>query len=177
MNEISQLADVAEIVGALIVVGGVFFAVMQMRQIRQQRREMAAIELFRFYGKPEFAEAYYRVLSLPDGLDKTALCETGANVESCAMLISTTMENIGVMVFHRIVPSVVVKNLVGTSAIVLWRKLGHWIADLRVELDNPAAFEWFEWLAGILEKMDDESMPPAYEQHKNWKPRQQAPDI
>lgn len=177
MNDLSRLANIAEIVGALIVVGGVFFAILQMRQIRQQRREMAAIELFRFYGKPEFAEAYYRVLSLPDDLDKSTLRGRHADVESCAMLISTTMENIGVMVYHRIVPSVVVKNLVGTSTVILWRKLEHWIMDLRVELDNPAAFEWFEWLAHVLDEMVDENMPPAYVQHKNWKPLRQTRDI
>ena len=47
VNDLTKLANIAEIVGALIVVGGLFFALMQMRQIRQQRRELAAIELFR----------------------------------------------------------------------------------------------------------------------------------
>lgn len=177
MNDISQLADVAEIVGAIIVIGGVFFAIMQMRQIRQQRRDMAAIELFRFFGKPEFAEAYYRVLNLPDGMNKANLRDNHANTEACAMLISTTMENIGVMVFHRIVPSVVVENLLGTSAIILWRKLQPWITDMRDELDNPATFEWFEWLAIILNTMDDDDAPPAYVEHQNWKPLRQSRDI
>ncbi len=160
----------AEILGALIVIGGVFFAVMQMRQIRQQRREMAAIELFRFYGNPDFAEAYHVVLDLPAGLTKSGMREHFADAEPCAMLISTTMENIGVMVFHRIVPSVVVKNLLGPSAIILWSKLELWIKDMRDELGNPAAFEWFEWLAIILQELRQDDQLPAYDAHKNWKP-------
>ena len=170
MSDLSRLADMAEILSALIVIGGVFFAVIQMRQIRQQRREMAAIELFRFFGNPDFAEAYHVVLNLPAGLSKSDMHERFAGAESCAMLISTTMENIGVMVFHRIVPSVVVKNLLGPSATILWSRLELWINDMRAELENPAAFEWFEWLAHILRDLRTDDQLPAYDAHKNWKP-------
>ena len=68
MNDLTKLANIAEIVGALIVVGGLFFALMQMRQIRQQRRELAAIEMFRFFGNPDFTRAYKTILRLPDGM-------------------------------------------------------------------------------------------------------------
>jgi hypothetical protein len=60
------------------------------------------------------------------------------------MLICTTMENVGVMMFQRIVPSAVVSNLIGSSTVILWRKLEIWVEDLRIELDNPYAFEWFQ---------------------------------
>ena len=53
MTELSMFANMAEILGVLIVIGGVYFAVLQMRQIRQQRRELAAIELFRFFASPK----------------------------------------------------------------------------------------------------------------------------
>lgn len=68
MTELSRLADMAEILGVLVVVGGLIFAVLQMRNIRQQRRELAAIELFRSFGNPEFNKAYEKVMKLPDGL-------------------------------------------------------------------------------------------------------------
>ena len=58
MDELATLANMAEILGVIIIIGGLFFAVLQMRQIRQQRRELAAIELFRFFGNPKFTEAY-----------------------------------------------------------------------------------------------------------------------
>ena len=57
MTDLSRLADMAEILGSLVVVGGLMFAVLQMRNIRQQRRELAAIELFRSFGHPEFNKA------------------------------------------------------------------------------------------------------------------------
>lgn len=177
MSDFSRLADMAEILGVFIVVGGVIFAVLQMRQFRQQRREMAAIELFRFFGSPQFAKAYQRVLQLPNGLDKEKMRVHSADMETCAMLISNTMENIGVMVFHRIVPSFVVRNLVGTTTIILWEKLQFWILDLRTELDNPAMFEWFQWLSTTLDEMADDGQLPAYDNYKDWKPSRSNYDI
>ena len=174
MDDLSRLADMAEILGALIVVGGVVFAVLQMQQIRQQRREMAAIELFRSFGSPAFSDAYRRVLTLPDGLSAAQIRERCPDCEDAAMLISTTMENIGVMVFHRIVPSVVVYDLIGSSTVILYRKLECWIADLREEIDSPVAFEWFQWLARILENLPNPDGSPAYDEHRDWKPGSKA---
>ncbi len=139
MNDLSRLADMAEILGALVVVGGLIFAIMQMRNIRQQRRELAAIELFRFFGNPDFNRAYERILKLPDGLTTEEIEIRQLGLEKCAMQISTTMENIGVMTHQRIVPYIVVKNLMGASAVILWKKLEHWVYDLREEVGNDAA--------------------------------------
>ena len=177
MNDLSRLADMAEIVGAAVVVGGIFFAVMQMRHLRQQRREMAAIELFRFFGSPQFSQAYREILRLPDGLSIRELREYSPNAEDCAMIISTTMENIGVMMYQRIVPSAVVENLIGDSAVVLWRKLEVWAKEIRADLDNPQAFEWFQWLAEILETLRGPDQAPAYEAHKDWKPSRLTQEI
>ena len=177
MNDLSRLANLAEILSAIIVVGGVFFALMQMRQIRQQRRELAAIELFRFFGNPQFAPAYKHVLLLPPGLGAAALRERHPDSENAAMLIATTMENIGVMMFKRIVPFLVVNSLVGTSAVMLWHKLEPWVKDLREELDQPSAFEWFQWLAEKLEEYARDDHAPAYEAFRNWKPTRLTNEI
>ncbi len=48
MTDLSHLANMAEIFSAVIVIGGIIFALIQMRQTRQQRRELAAIELFQW---------------------------------------------------------------------------------------------------------------------------------
>ena len=177
MDDLSRLANMAEIIGAAVVIGGIFFAIIQMRQLRQQRRELAAIELFRFFGSPQFSRAYREVLRMPDGLDVEAMRAHSDKAENCAMAIITTMENIGVMMYQRIVPSVLVKNLMGSSTKLLWRKLEVYIKGIRGELDNPAAFEWFQWLAETLETLQDSNQPPAYEAHKDWKPTGLTPEI
>ena len=170
MTELSRIADMAEILGVIIVIGGLFFAVLQMRQIRQQRRELAAIELFRFFGNPNLAEAYQTILHMQDGVSAGDMRTRQSNLEDAAMLISTTMENIGVMTFQRIVPFVVVSNLIGTSAPVLWRKLEMWVGDLREELGEETAFEWFQWLAERLEQYNVDDGKAAYRLHAGWTP-------
>lgn len=170
MTDLSRLANVAEIIGALVVVGGLIFAVLQMRNFRQQRRELAAIELFRSFGNAEFNGAYQRILNMPVGLNAAEMEQRYPGREHCAMLICTTMENIGVMTFQRIVPFVVVRNLIGFSTVLLWQRLELWVSDLREQIDCPAAFEWFQWLAEKLDESNDPNDLPAYEAHKSWKP-------
>ena len=171
MNDLSTIADMAEIIGVIIVIGGLLFAMLQIRQFRQQRREMAALELLRFFGSPRFAEAYRKILLMPEGLSAADIRTSEAGLESSAMLIGTTMENIGVMTYQRIVPFMVVNNLVGSSTIILWRKLEQWVGTLRDEMGEPYAFEWFQWLAERLDDEDHAGDPrPAYEAYRNWKP-------
>lgn len=170
MDELQQLANLAEILGALIVVGGLFFAVLQIRNFRQHRREMAAIELFRFFGKPEFNKAFECVLKLPEGLGTRELQQRVPGADHCAMLICTTMENIGVMTFQRIVPFLVVYNLIGSTTVLLWRKLEHWVVDMREDIGNPDLFEWFQWLADRMDEERDPDEPPAFVAHKTWRP-------
>lgn len=177
MNDLSQLADMAEILGVLVVIGGLIFAVMQMRNIRQQRRELAAIELFRFFGNPEFNKAYEQIMKLPDGLSTAEIEVRHPGLEHSVMLICTTMENIGVMTHQRIVPFLVVKNLMGSSSVILWRKLEHWVYALREELGSAEAFEWFQWLAERLEELGDPDEQPAFITHKSWKPVRPTSEI
>jgi len=177
MTDLSRLADMAEILGALVVIGGLIFAVLQMRNIRQQRRELAAIELFRFFGNPEFNRAYEKIMKLPDGLNSAEIEARHPDLEHFAMLICTTMENIGVMTFQRIVPYLVVNNLIGSSTGLLWQKLEKWVFDLREELGSPDAFEWFQWLAERLDENRDSNEMPAFEAYKSWKPMRIAADI
>ncbi len=137
MTDLSRLADMAEILGALVVIGGLIFAILQMRNIRQQRRELAAIELFRFFGNAEFNRAYEKIMKMPNGLSTAEIEARHPDHEHYAMLICTTMENIGVMTFQRIVPYLVVNNLIGSSTGLLWQKLEQWVFDLREELGSP----------------------------------------
>jgi hypothetical protein len=177
MTDFSRLANMAEIFSAIVVIGGIIFAVIQMRQTRQQRRELAAIELFRSFGSPAFADAYRNVLHYPDGVNAKQLKQEYPDGEQFAMMICTTLESVGVMMYQRIVPSAVVNNLIGSSTIILWRKLETWVQDLRIEFDNPFAFEWFQWLAMTLSDLQNDSDRPAYEAHTEWQPLNLSSEI
>jgi hypothetical protein len=177
MQDLSLIANMAEIIGVIIVIGGLLFAMLQTRQFRQQRREMAAIELLRFFGSPRFADAYGAILQMPEGMSAADVRSAAPELERSAMLIGTTMENIGVMTYQRIVPFMIVNNLVGSSAVILWRKLEKWVGGLREEMGEPYAFEWFQWLAERLADDHGDDPRPAYEAHKDWKPARLTPEL
>jgi len=170
MDELNKMANIAEIIGVFLVVGGFVFAIIQLRQFRQQRRELAAIELFRFFGNPDFTQAYMQVLRMQDDMTAEDVRASDANLEAAAVLISATMENIGVMTYQRIVPFIVVYNLMGGSTPILWRRLRNWVMDLRREQASEEAFEWFQWLAERLEDCSSIDPEPAYVTYRDWMP-------
>lgn len=128
------------------------------------------MEMFRFFGNPQFTVAYKMILRLPDNMSADDIRNANPELEDAAMLISATMENIGVMTFQRIVPFIVVNNLMGASTPLLWRKLNNWTRALREEQGSAEAFEWFQWLAERLEEYQKLDPEPAYVAHKDWMP-------
>ncbi|HEX6571925.1 MAG TPA: hypothetical protein VF055_07855 [Steroidobacteraceae bacterium] len=150
--DLSHWADVAEIVGAATVAGGIVFAVAQLLALRRQRRELATIELGRSFENPDFARALRLVLSLPAGLDAAQLRARGPGIEDAAVLVSLTIESIGLMCQRGITDVDVVWDLMGGVVLTGWGNLCGWVADVRREQRNPKFDEWFEWLATDFER-------------------------
>ena len=167
---LNTLANLAEILGAIVVVGGVAFAVIQIRQFRRQRVEVASIELIRSFQSPEFTKALTFLLTLPSGTSAEELRQRSGDAEAFAMVVSTTFESIGVMVFRRILPIAIVEELMGGTIVSFWGKLKGWIETLREEQNRSDTHEWFQWLAGQLaQRALHGSSQPAYVEHQHWK--------
>lgn len=167
---LDTLANLAEILGAVVVIGGVVFAVIQIRQFRRQRLEAASIELVRSFQSPEFTRALTFLLALPDGASAAELRERSGDAEALAMLVSTTFESIGVMVHHRILPIAIVEELMGGTVVTLWAKLEAWAKMLREEHNRSDTHEWFQWLAERLAQRAVSDTPqPAYAKYRHWK--------
>ena len=62
--DLQNIANFAEILSALFVVGGVIFATIQIKQMQSQRKEAAAIELFRAWQDPDFSRAFHSLSML-----------------------------------------------------------------------------------------------------------------
>lgn len=110
---LNQIANIAEIFGALLVIIGVFFALVEIRHLRQQRQETAAMEIMRAFQSPKFTQALRLVM---DFERECSACRDEAisqELQDAAMLVSTTLESIGLMVYQRIVPFGLVQKLMG----------------------------------------------------------------
>ena len=60
--DLQNVANMAEILGALLVVAGVIFAVIEIRHFRQQRQEAAAMEIMRSFQSPDFTQGLRLVM-------------------------------------------------------------------------------------------------------------------
>lgn len=172
MADLATLADIAEILGALTIVGGAVFAIAQIREFRAQRREAVAVELTRAFQAPHLAHAVNLIRELPDGISAEELRSRGPEVERAAVMIAITYEAIALLVFRRMASFWMVRDLTGGLATLMWRKLAPWMAAVRAEQNQPSWAEWFEWLAGQLAReADRKEREPAYQKFVDWRPR------
>jgi hypothetical protein len=167
---LQDLANLAQAVGAATVVGGTVFALVQFFEYKKQRRESVAAEVMRTFIGPELSRAITILRGFPDGVSAAQLRDAGFDAEYSAILVCMTFETLGVLVFRRIAPFPLVVELAGGIIVVLWRKLGPWLQQIREEQQQPSWAEWFEWLAVQCERRKDERTP-AYRKHANWTPR------
>ena len=167
--ELSTLASLAEVFGALVVVGSIAFAFIQLAQFRRQRSDVAAVELARSFQTPEFTRAIRVVLSLPDGATAERV-KSDPRYEDAAMLVSLTLESVGIMVHRRVVSIDMVWELMGGMVLAAWRKIELWAYDQREQQGGEKFDEWIQWLCEQLESLADGN-EPAYRRYRDWHPR------
>lgn len=170
MTDLETLANLAEVLGTLTIIGSVLFAVIQIRQYRQQLRETATLELMNRFQTPEFAQAFRVIRSLREGVPSIELIASDPETEKAVMFVCSVYETVGVLVFRRILPFQVVEDLTGGAVALCWRKTRAWIEEIRGETSNDRVFEWFQWLAercAEQQQIESKSLP-AYRAHQNW---------
>ena len=170
MADLNTLANLAEVFGAVVVVVGLGFGVIQIQHYRQQRRETAAIELLRSFQNAEFSRSLRVVLELAKGIRKSEMGECSEAEQDAIMVVVLTFESIGVMVFRGIVPIEMVNELLGGVCVESWKRLKNYTEEARAERDRKTMSEWFQWLAERLEEHHSrEGREAAYEEHSHWR--------
>jgi len=168
--DLITIVNIARIVGSVVVISGVIFGVIQIRQYQQQRHDVAAVQLVNSFQSPEFNKSLRKVWSLPDEASWIELQACGNGWQEAAFQVGMTMETMGVLVYRRIVPLAILDELMGDAILVLWGKLQPWVKHLRIEQKRDSAYEWFQWLAERLAEKERRSEMGAYRKYRNWKP-------
>lgn len=167
--DLETLASISQIASAATIVAGTVFGLLQISEYRKQRRDSVAAELMRAFMTPELACAVALLRTLPDGVSAEELRRRGPEMEQAAVLVNMTFETMGLLVFERIAPFNLVLELTGGMIVVMWRKLGPWMLQVRKEQAQPSWAEWFEWLAMQCERRKTLEAP-AYSKHADWTP-------
>lgn len=171
MIDLDTLASLAEIAGGIAIISGGIFAVVQLREFREQRRQAVAVELVRAFSEPAHANAINLIQELPDGAAADLLRSKGREHERAATMMAVTYETIGLLVYREMASFAMVQELTGGLTVVMWRKLQSWVSTVRQEQNHPRFAEWFQWLADQLAREGaDKEAHPAFEQHADWRP-------
>jgi len=169
--ELQTLANMAEIFGVLLVVIGVIFGLLEIRHYRQQRQETASMEIMRAFQSPDFTKALRLVMNFEQECQQCRDEDIPQELQDAAMLVSTTLEAVGLMVYQRIVPFRLVQQLMGGTIQASWCVLSPHTEMLREDLRRPSIHEWFQWLSERLtehpEYRDEEG---AYLKYQHWEP-------
>jgi hypothetical protein len=166
---LETIASISQVVGTATILGGTVFGLIQLSEFRKQRRNAVAGELMRTFMGTDLARAIATIRGLPDGVSADELRRAGPEAEKAAILICTSFETMGLLVFERIAPFRLVVELAGGIIVVMWHKLDPWLNQIRVEQSQPSWAEWFQWLAQQCERHKGHNTP-AYSRHSDWIP-------
>lgn len=174
--DFNTVANLAEIISAVLVIGGLAFGMLQIHDFRVQRRAQAAIEVVRSFNTPEFVHALRVVLSQPGDMTARDCQACSTDFEESSLQLSFTLEAVGLMVHRHMVALPMVWELMGGVVLDVWQRLEPWSQTKRAEYGNPKFNEWSQWLAERLAEYNA-CCPntPAHELYADWKPREQGP--
>lgn len=147
--------------GCVIAVTAII-GVYQLRQLREQRRDAAAVELMRSLQDTTFARAFLTILELREDVTASELRARGPQVEEAAQILEFRFETLGQLVYRDTISFEVAEELVGGGVLTVWNRLRDTISRTREEKNWPMYCEWFQWLAERLEKRARLEQTPAY---------------
>ena len=107
----------------------------------------------------DLARAISLLHEIPDGASAEEIGGKGREYTEAALIVSTTFETMGLMVYKKLAPTDLVIELVGGIVVSMHRKLAAWLATLRDEQKQPSFAEWFEWLALVAHEHKEEDQP------------------
>jgi len=166
---LTEIANIVEIVGIFAILYGLYFGSMQLKQDRIQRRDLAILECTRLFEDEEFTEAYRLIQELPAGITSKNLSDYDDSYKSAAVRITMKFETIGMLVHRGVVPLNAMEDLVRGAAIDIWGKLEHYIRETRQTSGNPNFMEWYQWLVDRMKERNATVRQPAFEAYADWR--------
>jgi hypothetical protein len=169
MIDFVALANIAQ---AIAVIVAVIFGIVQLRQLRVQRRREAAFALMHSLQSPQVLRAILLIDRLPDAISKADIDALPQNDQVDLLALLGTWESLGILVWNREVSLKVVDDFYSGTIDQSWRKLRRYVEELRDATSRTTRWEWFQWLAERMQEQETTRPPvPAHLEHRAWSPR------
>jgi len=164
-----DLGIIVNIAETFTILGGVLFAIVQIRNSNRQRTRESALQLLHSFQTPEFHEAVTIVVDLPEGLSKKELEKRIGDNMTCIFVMFGTFESLGILIYRREIDIQLVEDFFSGVIILTGRKFMNYFKEIRELGNRPTYYEWIQWMYEQIEKR--ESMVPAipsYVEFQDW---------
>ena len=152
----------------LTLVGGFIFGALNLRQYRRVRDEQAALSAVNALAVSS-APHMRRVLATPTDQLFQELVASDRELAASAAILCAQFEQLGYLVYRRMIPLAIVDDTTGGSIRAAWPRLRPWIEADRARAGNAYLEEWFEWLYLQLEAYPKKKLAPAASAHLDWR--------
>jgi len=166
---LENLSLLIELISLLAVISAIIFGLIQVKQFKHQRRDIAAIELVRSFQTTDFTVAFRILISLPEGISGPDFAAKDSTYIDAAWSLGFAYETTAVLVHRGVIPISAVEDLIGGIGITLWNRLSPWVHMVRKEQSQEHIFEWFQWLAEKMEERGCNEQEAAQILLKDWK--------
>jgi hypothetical protein len=153
----------------LTILGGVLFAIVQIRNSNRQRARESALQLLHSFQTPEFHQAVTIMADLPEGLSKKELEKRiGDNMISIYVMFGT-FESLGILIHRREIDIQLVEDFFSGVIVLMGRKFMNYFKEIREISERPTYYEWIQWMYEQIEKRESMLHPiPSYIEFQNW---------
>jgi hypothetical protein len=155
----------------LVILVTALVGVNQLAQMREQRRDGAAVELMRSLQDSDYARAFSLIMSLPAGISSEELRRRGHEYAEAATILTFRFEMLGVLVYRGTISFGLTEELVGGAVVSVWHRMKTLVQETRDAQDWPMYLEWFQWMAEQFEGRGRLLQVPAHERHRGWSPK------
>jgi hypothetical protein len=163
-----DLSLALQIITTLTVVGGFIFGAINLRNYGHARDEQAALAAVNALAVSS-ASHMRRVLSAPTDRPFKDMVASDRELEASAGILCGQFEQLGYLVYRRMVSLAMIDDTVGGSIRAVWPRLRPWIEADRARAGNPYLEEWFEWLFLQLDRYQGKKTAPAASAHLDWR--------
>lgn len=167
-----ELSLIFQTIGTVIMVAGVVFSLINLRNYHASRRRESAIVLLNSFQTGDFVKGLLIMFALPEKFGKKEMDSLPEADFLALYMLLGTWERLGILVFHHEMDLDLLDDAFSGPVIQSWQKMKKFVFEFRASVQRDTAFEWFQWLAErLLERESGKEPTPAYIAHSNWKPK------
>jgi len=170
--DLQTASQYAEVLGLLTIIGAFLFTLYQIKQLKQDRKSAAAFKLTEIYHSSTFSHGMHVVFNSPDDLSAEEFEKYHGDDMKDIITLMTTWESIGAMIYREELDWDLMYDYFAGAIVVTFLKTKRMINDWRESNNRHSYFEWMEWLAEQVMRLEDTEPPvPAHIMYKDWKPK------